>query len=75
MTEPAATPSVNWSHEAIICLLEEIHCREAVWNIKHPHYPKKTLKRKLFEEIRSLLIQRFPEMAALTTGNLRVSLL
>ncbi|XP_063884774.1 uncharacterized protein LOC135113439 [Scylla paramamosain] len=60
----------HWSHDAITSLLEKVRDHEVLWNIRHPHYPKKTMKRRIFEEIRNQLIQTHPEMASLTADDL-----
>ncbi|XP_063858354.1 glycerol-3-phosphate dehydrogenase, mitochondrial-like isoform X3 [Scylla paramamosain] len=50
--------------------IEKVCDHEVLWNIRHPHYPKKTMKRRIFEEIRNQLIETHPEMASLTADDL-----
>ncbi|KAK8392502.1 hypothetical protein O3P69_014699 [Scylla paramamosain] len=59
---------VNQVHELEV--REKVRDHEVLWNIRHPHYPKKTMKRRIFEEIRNQLIQTHPEMASLTADDL-----
>lgn len=58
--------SISWPQEAIYSLLEKVKDREVLWNIKHKDYPKKTLRRVLFEDVGKELRVEFPSLKHLT---------
>ncbi|XP_063611972.1 uncharacterized protein LOC134785539 [Penaeus indicus] len=55
-----------WNSEAITSLLEKVRQENVLWNIKHPYYHKKTLKRTLFDKICVELKTEYPQLEITT---------
>ncbi|KAK4313808.1 hypothetical protein Pmani_014870 [Petrolisthes manimaculis] len=52
---------MEWSSDLIYSLLEKVRPQEALWNVRNPHYSKKTFKRAIWNDICSGLKAEHPE--------------
>lgn len=59
----------NWPYEAVITMLELVKHREVLWQITHPEYFKKSIKKDLFNKIAENMKVAYPEMDFLDAGN------
>ncbi|XP_042879257.1 uncharacterized protein LOC122257814 [Penaeus japonicus] len=55
-----------WNSEAITSLLEKVSHEDVLWNVAHPYYHKKTLKRTLFDKICAELKTEYPLLEVTT---------
>lgn len=58
---------LKWTDEQERVLIENVQEKPHIWDIKHPHYINRTLKRCSYEEIVQTLIAKFPENEKLFT--------
>ncbi|KFM58786.1 hypothetical protein X975_16198, partial [Stegodyphus mimosarum] len=61
----------SWTVEIEADLIDELKKKPYLWDIKHPYYTRKNLKKVSYEEIAEILKERWPEYA----GNFQYDLM